>query len=661
VRNFGETSGTTIGLTVMARHINDHAYFWEFKLDTARGGLLLAGAEIKLRPKSYAVLCHLVERAGRLVSKEELLHAVWGHASVTEGALTQCLIDIRRALGDDSQRMIRTVPRRGYLFDVPVTIHAAEDEPRSTEVGSAPSSNAQRSSDARRVGWLSSLGPHGRYGAIVVALTVTLVLLAAYVAGPSGSPPQPVRIAVLPFDNLSPDPEQVYFSDGLAGELIERLSRAGISVTPPTSSFVFRDSNSSVHAIAAALGVVYVLEGSVARDQNRLRIRMQLSDTSEVLWTKSYDRALQDVFEVQESIARDVADELRVELGVGRALVDEGGTDSLEAYDLYLAAVFSATRSQDAGDDTFRRVKDFLDRALDIDPNFARAWARKSQIHSGVTAFRLNPEREAGLALAVELAYKAIEVAPRYGEGYANLGLALAHRGEWLEAERTFEHAVELGYPFTDVVDSGIYLASVGHLERALETFQSQWEGDRLHPHLPGFVMLVHESLGDRVAADEVFERGEKLHPDGWFGSAASAWIALGRSDLTFLREAWEPMDPGFGELFRKLLDEDRRGALDILRSYSEEPGLATPTIRGNIAMWAAHFGDADWALENLEEAVRGSGLLGYLAWLPVFQEVRQLPAFKDFLVNVGLVDYWRETGWPQFCRPRGRIDFDCS
>jgi adenylate cyclase len=137
-------------------------------------------------------------------------------------ALTQCLIDIRRALGDDSQRMIRTVPRRGYLFDVPVTINEAEGEPRSPGAGSARSSEAERSSDARRVGPLSLFGGHNRYAAIAIALTVSVGLLAAYITGPA----EPVRIAVLPFGSLSSDPEQVYFSDGLASESSFSVSAA---------------------------------------------------------------------------------------------------------------------------------------------------------------------------------------------------------------------------------------------------------------------------------------------------------------------------------------------------------------------------------------------------------------------------------------------------
>jgi adenylate cyclase len=204
-----------------------------FELDGTRGSLRAAGRTIELRPKSFEVLRYLVSRPDRLVTKSEIIRAVWGNVAVTDESLTGCISDIRLALDDDEQSIVKTVPRRGYLFALPVS----KDE----------------------VGERADMPE----------------------AGASSGPPLPDRpsIAVLAFLNISGDPAQDYFGDGLSEDLTTSLSKfAGLFVIARNSAFQYKGRHVDVKQIGRELGVRYVLEGSVRRDANRVRITAQLID-----------------------------------------------------------------------------------------------------------------------------------------------------------------------------------------------------------------------------------------------------------------------------------------------------------------------------------------------------------------------------------------------
>ena len=195
--------------------------FGDCILDLRRGALLRAGAEVPLRPKSFEVLRLLVEKHGVLVSKKELLDLVWGHTIVTEGSVTQCVIDVRRAIGDDAQRMVRTVPRRGYVFTAPVVETATEpDTPAEPAVVSASSAPASLPSSVSRI--------------LIAAATLMVTGIVEQRARRPSGEPLPVdapdtggSIAVLPFVDMSASGDQQFLSDGIAEEIIDRLAQAG--------------------------------------------------------------------------------------------------------------------------------------------------------------------------------------------------------------------------------------------------------------------------------------------------------------------------------------------------------------------------------------------------------------------------------------------------
>ncbi len=374
-------------------------------------------------------------------------------------------------------------------------------------------------------------------------------------------------------------------------------------------------------------------------------MRGQLSDAAGFgVWPYSYEGALESLFDVQDEIVRGIAEELRATLGLDRAL-RRAGTENRRAYELYLAAQPGPACGQ-----CNPRAIELLDQALQIDQEFVEAWTKKSQTHS---LWYVAVGDEAELAAAEMAAERAIELAPDRGDGYAARATVLSIRGDWLDAESDYREASALGANETD----SRFLLSVGNIETALEEMQRWVDADPLNGGLYGSRMLAHELLGDHEETDALYQRGERLFGQ-WIGDAFWVWIRLGRGDVGPGYEELVVPDNTFAE-FAELLD-DPVEALALLNRLAADPENQTPASLGTLAVWAAYFGDSQLALRLLREATSDYGLLIFLAWLPVFDDVRQLPGFKEHLIDIGLVDYWRATDWPDVCRPSG-TDFECA
>jgi TolB-like protein/DNA-binding winged helix-turn-helix (wHTH) protein/Tfp pilus assembly protein PilF len=338
--------------------------FGEFTLDLDRGALLRRGVDVELRPKSFEVLRVLVERHGRLVTKQELLDAVWGRVVVTEGSVAKCLIDIRRAIEDRTQQLIKTVPRRGYIFDAPV---AAEGPPLQ-ETGAAQGARA-----ASIRPWILAAAFAVAAGiAVWLGSVTTQVDDAPQSAAETRQAPMPA-IAVLPFVDMSEEQDNEYLADGVAEEILGLLADVpAVTVIARSSSFAFKGRNTDIATIAATLNVTHVLEGSLRTAGNRVRITARFVDarTSAQLWSVTYDRELDDVFAVQREIAGSVARTLRGTLDGSdlRQLAASNG----RVYERYLLGRFFFNRRQ-PGD--LESALDAYRQALEIDPSFAKAWA----------------------------------------------------------------------------------------------------------------------------------------------------------------------------------------------------------------------------------------------------------------------------------------------
>lgn len=393
--------------------------FGAFVLDIDRGALLKDGADVPLRPKCFKVLCYLVEHHGLLVTKDELLGAVWPDVVVTEDSLTQCLIQIRKVLGDDSRSMVRTVARRGYLFDVPVTVHKPGEGPV------APAAYDSTARNRRPSRWSVGAG-------IVLALAIAATWWGPARKGAEEGVPKDVRaialpasIAILPFEDMSPEGDQEYFGDGISEEVLNLLAQTPeLTVISRTSSFSFKGQHADIETIARKLNVANVLEGSVRKDGDKVRITAQLVEASSSthLWSQTYDRTLDDVFAVQREIAGSVAAALRVKLlgdGYTPVLVPISKTPNSEAYQYYLKGKFFHNRRSSG--DSERAINQY-EQALELDPNLADAWVGLTGsmlIH----ALEQGPPHEEFMTRAKAMLEKALELDPNHAEAHIRLAL----------------------------------------------------------------------------------------------------------------------------------------------------------------------------------------------------------------------------------------------
>lgn len=598
--------------------------FGGFRLDPAGRSLQTKGGEpVAIRAKAFEALVYLVEHAGEPVARRTLTEALWPGTVVEENNLTQAISALRRKLG---KRHIVTLPGRGYQFvtEVRSLAHGTDRE--------ASVSAAQQPRSAR----LDADRPLASGSEDVEAAT---------------------RIAVLPFENQSADPEESRFSDGLTDELIVSLQRLpALRVTGRTTAFAFRDSRMRLQEITGELGIDYVVEGSVAREGDRLRVRVQLSDAAGFgVWPYSYDGALESLFDVQTEIVRGIAEGLCATLGIDQAL-RVAGTDSIEAYELYVVArekvVQGVIDSHEGGV--------LISRAVELDPQFAQAWGSKALMHSAQLPLIVSTaERRRTLAAADEAVSRAIELAPDLVDGYAARGYVEAERGNWSSAQRAYEQARSVGRVPEDRSAYGHFLIATGRLAQALEHFERELETDHLRPFPLLEQMVIHEQLGDREAADRAHRRYEILYgTDGW-GAVWRSWVLLGRGDVGAIVESYWSAGLGAMSLSAEVL-EDREQALERFHETAVDPVYGTPAAKATLAMWMAHFGDLRGALHQLKQSVDGAALYMHVAWLPVFEAVRRLPGFKELLIDIGLVDFWHAHGWPDVCEPTRGEDFSC-
>lgn len=401
-----------------------------FVLDLDRESLSRNGEELRLRPKSFAVLAHLVRHGGRLVTKEELLDAIWGHRHVTEGTLTQCLIEIRRALGDEAREMVRTVPRRGFIFE--------------PEVSADPGA-----SGAAAVGRRPAWRRYAAIGAATVALVAVGGWWAAGYLGRYASPPAgsglsapPNSIAVLPFADLSENGDNAYFADGLTEEVLDSLTQVpGLEVIARTSSFAFKGRKVDIPTVAAKLHVAHVLEGSVRKSGDMVRITVQLVDARRGthVWSRTFDREMGDVFVVQKEIARLVAETLKVSRS------EKGGTTAVappdpQAYSHYLRGKYFWHRRADGDRELAERE---FRRAANLDPGFARAWAALAGAYYARNLLERPPE-SGWLSHYRDLLEQALAADPDLAAAHARLASYFAFVGDRKSAEKQWARAQAL-------------------------------------------------------------------------------------------------------------------------------------------------------------------------------------------------------------------------
>ncbi|HXU14543.1 MAG TPA: winged helix-turn-helix domain-containing protein [Terriglobales bacterium] len=452
-----------------------HIYeFGSYRLDPEEKVLLRDGQAVSIPPKDLETLLVLVEKAGHIVEKEELLQKVWPGVFIEEGNLARHVFNLRQVLGEgpDGRQFIETVPKRGYRF---AGLLEARDEPVYIEVAPAPTASQiplQLRNRRRKLWpWL-----------LAAVLTASAMIVAWRLLPKRNPPPQKVMLAVLPFANLSGDPNEDYFADGLTEELIAQLGQtqpAKLGVIARTSVVRYTHTKEPIAQIGQELGVGYVLEGSVRRGGGRVRITAQLIQAASQthVWAETYERPLTDVLTVQKEIGERVARSLSSELLPVSANASEPPHVNLESYDKYLLGLHELELG--TRESVFKAIQ-YLQDGITRDPNDARLYSALAEAYNSATTYYSSPAEV--MPRAKEAAQRAVELDPNLASGHVKLGYVhLFFDWDWPAAEKEYRRALEIN-PSSPEAQLGYanYLATLGHFDEALSRVEQAYLYDPL-------------------------------------------------------------------------------------------------------------------------------------------------------------------------------------
>jgi TolB-like protein/DNA-binding winged helix-turn-helix (wHTH) protein/Tfp pilus assembly protein PilF len=675
-----------------------HSYeFGEFQLDTGKRLLRrLDGTQVPLTPRVFETLLYMVEHHDAVLGKEQIMEAVWPDSIVEENNLAQAISKLRQVLGETpgSHSYIVTVPGRGYRFVAEVnkrngnivSIGPADSPttPMSVQEATEADSKADRHQLLGKVRHGASPSDWRIFGAAITAIIVVGLAalffvryrsLPVSVRAPSSPVPAdavlsvPARIAeksiaVLPFENRSDEKENAYFADGIEDEILTRLSNiADLKVISRTSTRQYQSKPANLREIAKQLGVANILEGSVQKVADHVRVNVQLvnAQTDSHLWADTYDRKLTDIFSVESEIAKGIAESLQARLtGREEQALAVKPTDNPEAYDAYLRALAFETRSS-LSFDASRRAVDFYARAVQLDPKFAVAWARLSRAHAlmyfrfeDTTAARRNAatktlenaqklqpnSAETQLALGyyqywvlrdyalAKTTFKEVsKMVPGSSEVPKALGLVSRREGQWDESVAYFEQALALDPRNVEfLTDTALTYAMLRRFPVALKL------SDRALDILPNDLDLmetkarIYQAQGNlKEAAKMLLEvnaqtpsvaalltkvtqlRLERNYDEAVrLPKARQAQFHFGSEidkALNQLLLAWSQRDAGDAATAKANAEQARNTLEPLVHKDQQDSGPLT----GNLALLYAVLGNKELALKEAERAIKPS------------------------------------------------------
>ncbi len=475
-------------------------------------------------------------------------------------------------------------------------------------------------------------------------------------------------IAVLPFADLSELGDQDYFSDGLSEYLIDTLGMMpDLQVATRDASFHYKDRNVVLSEVGAALGVAHILQGSVRKSGNQLRVSAQLVNAADGfnVWSRSYDRELSDTFTIQAEIAEAVKTALSVSLGAGRFDIP-GMTQNVDAFDKALQAV--ATYNQFTPDAIFLALN-MAEEAVRIDPQYGRAWVLLGSIYTD-SQLILSADQAAEFPMLAEKAFaQARLVAPDMPELLLVDARQQRVSGLYGDAEMTYRNYFERNRNATarSMEEYAQLLSTTGRVNDAVTWLERAKSVEPFEPRY-SFQLALHLMYADRLdAALAEAEYDKTLEGSQWLAHSIGWQTALKQGDLERAGQLIQAYYEEYGdtgdavvsrrfmdELTRILLANDFESSADDVVAMINNPSV-TPVELGYIARLAALLGEPDVALDYWYGEPIGPAI-----WDSFYADMRKLPDFKALMQEKGLVDYWRSSGnWGDHCKPVGD-DFEC-
>jgi len=500
-------------------------YLGDWLVEPDVGRISRADAEVRLEPRVMSVLLLLAAHPGQVMSREAIEAAVWKDVVVGYDALASTIIKLRRALGDDSRhpRYIETVSKKGYRLIAPV-----HDAPATDTTSRQPKAESKPS-----------------YSRVITAISALLILFGligfywhALSTNTQTAKTAPHGLVVLPFTYLGDNPQQDYFSDGITEDLIIDLSRySGLTVISPRTSFSFKTRTVDLKTLATELGIRYVVEGSVRLDGTHLRVNVQLIDASSgiYLWAERYDREVSGLFDVQDEVRQKIISALEITLTKEeRARQQQRYTNSFEAYDLFLRGQALLVRRASRAEN--EQAMTLMQRAIDIDPAFARAHTALALIHADAYRFDWSDDPEQTRRLALLSGQRAIELDDQSPQAYWIMGYIYLFLYE--DHGRAIDmagHALVLNPTDSDAVT----LLAVSHAygdnpQKAKLLIQQLMQNNRYFSAMvPSVLALANLRLGHYAEALSAYNKSLLINPSRLQGNVFKVVVLyrMGRID----------------------------------------------------------------------------------------------------------------------------------
>jgi TolB-like protein/DNA-binding winged helix-turn-helix (wHTH) protein/Tfp pilus assembly protein PilF len=510
----------------------------DFEVDPRAFELRCVGRVLKLERIPLQVLLILIEQKGQLVTREEIAEKIWGKDVFLDidNSINGAVRKIRQVLKDDPQepRYVQTLSGRGYRFIATVVEEEVEARALASHESSPPQKAEQGTNLARSIAEESrgktdsaapafAFGHWRRFGWLASLFSICAIGVAAWIGwthfyGPSAA--HPIRsVAVLPLQNLSGDPAQEYFADGMTEELITELSRIqSLKVISHTSVMEYKGTRKHLPQIASELGVDGILEGSVIRENDEVRVTVQLLDgpNDRHIWSESYERPLHGVLNLQREVAEAVTRQIRITLTPEQeAMLNAPRTVDPEAYEAYLRGRYLFS-TQYTMAQPLLQAKSYFEESIHKDPGFAPAYTGLADAYLYLALFRHVPQ-EAGLRSAQEALQKALQLDDRIGEAHDTLGvIGWRHDWNWVAAERELDQAISLApsYPCAHE-DRAEFLAFLGRRAEALAELTRVNQID-FGPTAAHTEAGVYFQLRDYPNLLEASHKGVASNPNDW-------------------------------------------------------------------------------------------------------------------------------------------------
>ena len=618
-----------------------HYSFGPFVLNPAERVLLRDGRPVSLPPKAIETLLTLVEKPGHVIEKAELLARVWPNTFVEEATLAQNIFTLRKALDSsaDGQEYIETVPKRGYRFVAPV---------RELERPTAPGSEE----------W-HVRGRHARQ-LLVWALLGILVFAAGtgFYFGARSSEPKPgpstsrITLAVLPFQNLSPDPQQEYFSDGLTEEMITQLGGFNperLGVIARTSAMHYKGTTETAGQIGQELGVDYLVEGSFRREGSHVRVSAQLIRVRDQmhLWAQDYDRDFSDYLALENDVSRDIANQIQLKLSaqpvahLSRAL-------NPNAYDAYLKGRFFWNKRTEEG---HLKAIEYFNQAITAEPFYAQAYSGLADAYALLGSNQTSAiTRRDAMEKARAAAVKALAIDDSLAEAHTSLAFVYWHYDwNWPAAEGEFRRALQLNpsYP-TAHHWYAFYLVSQGRMDQALEEIRRGQLADPLSLIINTDSAQILYFAGHFDQAIERSRRVLEMNPQFPLARLPLVWALVEKHQYkAAVDEAEKEMQvPGAGPDVEASLAATyaaagrSKQARELLRRLNKESARqhAGQFFSVPVAEAYAELGDKDQAFAWLEKDFQNrNGGLTLVKVDPYLDSLRADPRFADLVRRIGL------------------------